>query len=336
MKSSMFVLCLAVFASAEASAAASAATTFVEVSVSSCGAPGFDATQFREALRTELRDMGVSDELSTGAPIASIAVEEVGCGGTGHTAVVQLIDRVTHKVTSRGFELRDVDISARPRLVALGSVELLRASLLELEQRHRHEVVAQIVRLGRDVRVTVQMKSAKAEPTKKPNDNLWFLGVRGSFQQWGSYRAAVAGGGVEMSYQSARARAFVNLLANAGVASDELGEVSLSFFSARAGADLLSLGSALQFGVGPRLQAAAARFGADPAKNVSATPSTEWTLMGGLGATVSAPFSQASMARGGVDIGYTFVGIRALAAERATTGIAGAYLGANLGIDWAL
>jgi hypothetical protein len=103
----------------------------------------FDRSTLGELLRVELRALGVTNVFVdspeaattplTGAPLAIVVVSPATCEPNAREVTIRVVDRTIPKSLERRMAISDIDVSERPRTLAIGIAELLAASFAELE-----------------------------------------------------------------------------------------------------------------------------------------------------------------------------------------------------------
>jgi hypothetical protein len=111
----------------------------VVLALPACDTPPLDVSSFVSALRVELAEYGigsvdVADRASPVAQDSALArvVIRAACGATARELTIDVDDAATSKLAQKTIPLDDVEMTARPRAVALAVAELLRASWTEM------------------------------------------------------------------------------------------------------------------------------------------------------------------------------------------------------------
>lgn len=114
------------------------------VDVAPCAGEALDVAGLTEDIRVELTSDGIRDvqpleaagaEPPHGRATAVVTIAQVDCGEALASFVIRIDDRATDKQVERRVELSDVPRAIRPRALALGVAELMRASWAELATR---------------------------------------------------------------------------------------------------------------------------------------------------------------------------------------------------------
>lgn len=335
------------------------APALVAVALPSCATPPFERVALRELLAIELRSDGVERVVDdpTGA-MATLRIEQPACEQP--RLVLVLEDRTTGKTVGRSLDLATTEPSARARLVALSSAELLRASWLELLSLRpgAQDPVVQAVRaralsllppVPSPASSTPPASSAPPPPVAPPPSDRpspavlpasppervrWQLG--GVARGYPASQASLAGAFVGLDLPLHPALALrLDARGMLGEAFDVLGKVSLRQASLVAALRLQTAPGAVRFGVGPQVELGAGQVeGTEPTAGVTTSSGTRGVFSAALVGEVRGGSLGGMELLGSCEGGVTGVGLTAQADGRRVSGLIGPFLGVSLGAGW--
>lgn len=324
-------------ARAEDVASTEGALARVAVTLSSCETYPFEARALESLLSLELRTDGI-ERASVGETRAVLHVDLPSCG---NAVLLVLEDRVTGKTVGRAVDVGSVEPAARARFLALSSVELLRASWLELLLQRRGSPDPLVKAVRARVTKAIDTPSARSasppaapEPARTDDRPRVFGGT--SVRAYPAWQGGLLGVTVGVDLPAGRVWSWrFDAHGLRGEAFDALGDVTL--WHASAGATLLA-GTAeglVRLHVGPRLEVGAGLVtGQTSAANVIASSGGGLTASAGSIALLSGRVTPTLRVFGSIEAGVTLAGVTATADGRKVGGLAGPFGEATVGVAW--
>lgn len=346
---------------AEAAPELRAARPQVAVQLPDCANQLFDVPSYVELLRVELAQDGVGDvqiraggaaqafSAGAGGEQALLSLQRARCVAEDTHFVLHLADPLTDKAVARGVDLGSTPPTARSRMLALASAELLRASWAELALSHRRVVIESVTRLSNanyrvalhpEVRVP-RTEEAVAEPAKAttlpPVTAAWRLGGVVRLRSFAQTRTSLSGGGIAACH-AGEWTPCLDATVTAGEVGDALGAVKLLSVSLQSAAlRTWRLADDLTLGLGPSVTASYVHMRGEASSTaVQASGNGAAAFFVGMQTQCAAEISKRVHAQVAFDAGYTVVGVSALADTRRVSALEGGFLGASVGISGAL
>ncbi len=336
-------------ASANVHAASNVEPARVQIVLPECATLSFDAPSFQALVLVELAQLGAKTAAAGDAhPVATIRVDQIVCSSEATRVTVTVIDALTQKVSARSIELAVSTPSARSRVLAIASAELLRASWLELHAERERAVVDGVVRLGAaqfEVRQTNVRAAAPtavpSEPQASPPASMpfveWRVAALADTRLFLSERGGLFGASINIARGAPEHLVDVSAKYSQGDVPDALGRISLGMASlaGRAAARWGSVQS--EWSLGPTLEAGYAWCSAAASPGAAAGPDGRaFTLLVGAAAEFEGQLSGNLGARLRVELGQTLMGLDSNADTRRVAAIHGAYVGVGAGLRLAL
>ena len=326
----------------------------VRLVLPSCPLNSIDIPDFVELVRIEMVALGVTSLAlgdasaePTDDPVAIITLIVEPCEAAALELQVTIADTLTAKHVERHFDLSDVDLVSRPRTLALGVAELLRASWTELvlpDAPGATVVVPGRVRQAILVRLRSTIEAlpagrpptrsrASMEPPRVPllDAHLAVLAFAGS-------QTSLLGGGVGFSFSLVRPlRLDLAGVLAFGSVFDRLGTVDVGFAATRVALTIATETRTLGFALGPRIDVGWAwsqGHSYDPATRAGKGGAV--VVLGGLGACLRFRLAGAWWGSVALDAGGTLAALEARVDDRTVAGVVGPWLAVRTGVAFAI
>jgi hypothetical protein len=313
----------------------------VELVLPDCPIVSFEPMM--DLLRLELAEDGVSELIVVReAGDQAIAVVRIECTEDENVRV-RIDDRATQKSVERVVSLRDVPDASRARTLALAIGELMRASWAELAlidvdvaPEVRERVLARWMARGASLASPNGPALVREEPPPPRAHRTW-LAIALELAAFPTGSVALLGPCAELGIPLLPELA-LRFGASFGyaAAAHDLGAIEVLAAAGRVEIDwTIDLGAAL-LEAGPRVSLGWARSSGDAIAPAIDGSGDVPLLAISLALSCRAPIDEVIALHLGIDVGWTLLGIRAIAAGRHALGLHGAFLGVRAGLAFAL
>jgi hypothetical protein len=319
-----------------------------------------DERKLAALLRMELLSDGIielSEDATSEAPIARIAVERIACSPDDHHIIITISARLTGKTLGKGVDLEGIERDSQPRFVALMIAELLRSSWPLLRATCDAMDSLPVARStadhttfhGADLaneQAGANANTSQAERSDSPSalagtilsETRAGIGVQGHIRVIPAARTAFAGPSIQGIFPIAK-RAELHVGARMSFASytEAYGGVALGCASGYAGLALASQSAPFTMTVGPRLELGGVwARGTPTAGDLAASSGSASIFLTSIAATLRAAFTPSLHGVLEVESGVTLVGADFTTRGEARAAYRGPYLGMSFGMGWTL
>ncbi len=341
------VACAACLVAGKVAAAPVVEPAHVQLVLPKCAALSFDAPSFETLVGVELAQMGAHTATAAAThPVATLRVDQQICSQDATQVTVTVVDALTQKVSARSIELAASTPSARARVLAIASAELLRASWLELSAERARAVVEGVVRLGVtsfEVRQTVVRAplASAAVPSAPVHDvaplSQWHVAALADTRLFITERGGLFGASVNVGRAAKNHSVDVSAKYNQGELPDALGRISLGMVSLNARVARRWVGEQSSWSFGPTLEAGYAWCSALASPGaVAGADGHAPILLVGAAAEFEGHVAGDLAGRMRVELGQTVLGLDANSNARRAAAIHGAYMGLSAGLSFGL
>jgi hypothetical protein len=337
----------------------------VRVAAPPCTGVPFDRARLFELLRVELRPLGVTnvagDDAQAEAPPAPVLdaassavvlVSPFACSETAEV-VITIADRATLKTVTRRLRVSDVDLTGRPRVLAIAIAELLGASWVEYALGGASVAPAGVPEDAQRALAAKLVPAVSAQGARVPSPvadeprpgvergdpeqpRPWVVDGAAMVRLFPARSTAILGGALGASRTVAGGvRLHLSGEAAFGEADVRVGRVTVNAVTGSLGVGFSTAGP-VELELEPHVVIGAgwATGHADDSETVVSQTHTDFLGIGAISGTVRVAANRLSPFAA-LELGYTFRGVSFLADEARAAGLASVVFGARVGCGWA-